>query len=344
VVVMLKDERFAKDVTSKMRWLPRFARPLTHHMLNRDPPDHTRLRTLVSQAFTPRRIEQLRGRVQGVCDDLLAAPSQSFDLIRDYALPIPLNVIADLLGIPEGDRNRFHTLTRGSIVLGAPTGPLDVPMALPYVWLLMRYFRKLFAERRARPRDDLISAMVQVEEAGDRLTQDELLGTAILLLFAGYDTTVNLIGTGALALLGHPEERERFLGDPEPGVEELLRYASPVEITPPRVTREDVTLSSVTIPRGEFVAAVLGSANRDESQFRDPDTLDVGREPNRHLAFGQGAHFCLGASLARMEGQIALATLFRRFPGVRLARPAGSLRWRKVLPLRGLVELPVVLS
>ena len=346
VGVIKDDERFAKDISSKMTWLPPFARALNHHMLNRDPPDHTRLRALVSQAFTARRIEQLRGRIETVCGDLLAAVPEggSFDLVRAYALPVPLAVISDLLGIPQPDRDRFHVLTRGSLPIGAPTRIRDVPLALPYVWMLMRYFRRLFAERRLRPRDDLISAMVQAEEGGDRLSEDELLGMAVLLLFAGYETTVNLIASGVLALLQNPEERRRFVEDPglaEPAIEELLRYTSPVEVTPPRVTRQEVTLGSVTIPPGEFVALVLGSANHDEARFPRPETLDLGRDPNRHVAFGQGLHFCLGANLARMEGQIALRTLLRQRPHLRLSQPAESLRWRPTLPLRGLEALPV---
>jgi cytochrome P450 len=348
VLGFLKDDRFSREVTAKMPWLPRFARPLADHMLGKDAPDHTRLRGLVSQAFTPRRIEELRARIQTVCEDLLAAaPRESpFDLVRGYALPIPLTIIAELLGIPVEDRHRFHTLTRGAMTIGAPTRLLDLPMALPYVFLLMRYFRNLFEQRRADPRGDLLSALVQAEEAGDRLSEDELLGTSILLLFAGYETTVNLIASGALALLQDSDQRSRFVHEPalaEPAIEELLRYTSPVEITPPRLAREEVTLSSVTLARGDFVAAVLGSANRDEEQFKNPEMLDLGRAPNRHVAFGHGPHFCLGASLARMEGQIALTTLFRLRPGVRLAQTPGSLRWRKILPLRGLEALPVVL-
>jgi cytochrome P450 len=347
-VMVLKDPRISKDVSSKLRYVPRFAAPLSDNMLSRDPPDHTRLRALVSKAFTPRRTEQIRSRVQEVCDELLAAvrPGAPFDLVRDYALPIPLTVISEMLGIPERDRHRFHTLTRGSLAIGAPTGLTDVPLALPYVWLLMRYFRRLFAERRARPGDDLLTALVQAEDAGDRLTEDELMGMSILLLFAGYETTVNLIASGALAFLEHPAQRALFVARAslaESAVEELLRYTSPVEMTPPRVAREDVTIGSVTIRSGELLSVVVGSANRDESQFRDPDTFDITRDPNRHLSLGQGIHFCLGAPLARMEGQIALTTLFHRFPGLRLTRPAGSLRWRKLLPLRGLEALPVAL-
>jgi cytochrome P450 PksS len=227
---------------------------------------------------------------------------------------------------------------------GAPAGIFDIPRSLPYVWLLMRYFQSLFAERRLRPREDLFSALVQAEEAGDRLSTDELLGTATLLLLAGYETTVHLISSGTLALLQHPEERARFVGDAglaESAIEELLRYTSPVEMTPPRVALEDVTFGSVTIPKGGLVSSVLGSANRDEAQFAEPERLDLGREPNKHLAFGFGHHFCLGASLARLEARIALQALFRRWPAMRLAQPAESLRWRPTLPLRGLEALPV---
>jgi cytochrome P450 len=346
VIAVTIDDRFSRDILPKLRWLPGFALvPLTRHMLSQDPPNHSRLRKLVSQAFTPRRVEGMRNRIQAVCDELLdvAPRTGAFDLISGYALPIPLIVISELLGIPKHDRRRFHTLVQGSLPLAAPSGLLDIPIALPYVWLLNRYFRKLFAQCRAHPGDDLLSALVQAEEAGDRLDEDELLGMAALLLLAGYETTMHVIGTGALALLDHPDQRARFVSEPGlagSAIEELLRYTTPVEITTPRIARENVTLASVTIPKGEWAIGVLGSANRDDSVFTDPDTLDLARDPNPHLAFGQGRHFCLGASLARMEAQIALTTLFARFPGIRLTQPAESLRWRRLL-LRGLAELPV---
>jgi cytochrome P450 len=346
VVTLTSDDRFSRDVLPKLGWLPSFARvPLTRNMLSQDPPNHGRLRKLVSQAFTPRRIELLRDRIQGVCNELVdAAPrTGSFDLIRGYALPIPLTVISELLGIPMKDRRRFHTLVQGSIAVGAPSRLVDIPIALPYVWFLTRYFRKLFVQHRARPGDDLLSALVQAEESGDRLDEDELLAMASLLLLAGYETTLHMIGSAALALLEHPDQRARFVSEPDlaaSAIEELFRYTTPVEMTTPRIPREDVTLASVTIPRGDLVVGILGSANRDESVFKDPDTLDLTRDPNPQLAFGHGRHFCLGASLARMEAQIALTTLFTRFPGLRLTQPAESLRWRRLL-LRGLVELPV---
>ncbi len=345
VVAMLKDERLSRDILANSR-LPRFFRPILDNMLGREPPDHTRLRKLVSAGFTPRRIEQLRGQVERVCEELLSdAPSgRAFDVVAGYALPLPLTIITELLGIPSADRHRFQVLVSRSLPIGVPTGSLlDIPSALPSFWRLTRYFRKLFAERRLRPCDDLLSALVQAEEAGDRLDADELLGTAVLLLIAGYETTVHLIGSGSLALLQHHDERARFVQDSgvtESAIEELLRYTSPVDMTAPRVALEEVTYASVTIPKGAWVAGGLASANRDESQFVEPDRLDLGRAPNKHLAFGIGHHFCLGASLARLEARIALTTLFRRCPAMRLAQPAESLRWRKSL-LRGLETLPV---
>ena len=347
VLTVAKDDRFSRDIRPLVRGLPGFVLvPLTRQMLSQDPPDHTRLRKLVSQAFTPKRIERLRDSIQIVCDELLEKASRagSFDVIRDYALPIPLIVIAELLGIPKADRQRFHTLVQGSLPISVASGIFDIPRSLPYVWLLGRQFRRLFAERRARPGDDLLSALVQAEEAGDRLDEDELLGVATLLLLAGSETTAHLIGSATLALLEHPDQRVRFVSEPglaHTAIEELLRYTSPAEMTTPRIAREDVTFGSVTIPRGAWVIGALGSANRDESVFKDPDTLDLAREPNPHVAFGHGRHYCLGASLARLEGSVALTTLFARFPGLRLTQPVESLRWRKLLPLRGLVELPV---
>lgn len=295
------------------------------------------------KAFTPRLIERLRERIQSVCDDLLnaAAPNGRMELVRGYALPLPLTIIADLLGIPAQDRLRLYSWSRRSVA--ASTG-IDFLRALPTMWLSMRYFRELFAQRRADPRDDLVTALVQAEEAGDTLSEDELLAMVNLLLLAGYETTVNLIASGTLALLQHPEQRDRLQQSPalaESAIEELLRYTSPLEITSARFVRAEVTIASVTIPRGELVSAVLGSANHDESQFPAPEALDITRDPNRHLAFGQGAHFCLGAPLARLEGQITLTTLFRRFPNVCLAKRPESLRWRKSLIVRGLEELPV---
>ena len=345
VLILLKDERFAKEYAPKLPWF-RFGliRALMRHLTNLDPPDHTRLRTLVSRAFTPRLIERLRDRIQSVCDDLLdaAAPNGRMELVRGYALPLPLTIISELLGIPPQDRLRFHSWTNS--LAAAFSGIGGLLRALPKMWPSVRYLRKLFAERSAEPHDDLVTALVQAEAGGDRLSEDELLAMVGMLLLAGHETTINLIGSGTLALLQHPQQRDRLQQNPalaESAIEELLRYTSPADFTTPRVTRQEVRIGDVTIPRGELVFGVLGSANHDETQFPDPETLDITREPNNHLAFGQGAHFCLGAPLARLEGQIALTTLFRRFPNLRLAEAPDSLRWRKGLFLRGLEQLPI---
>ena len=345
VLTVLRDDRFAKDYSHKMPWIFRaIPRPLYRILLNVDPPDHTRLRILVNKAFTPRVVEQLRERIQAVCDSLLdaAAANGRLELVREFAVPLPVTIIAELLGIPQQERRRFNSWSKH--VVGVTSGAVfDAVRAYPYMWLFVRYFRTFIARRRAEPRDDLVTALIRAEEGGDKLNEDELIAMIFLILVAGYETTMNLIASGTLALLQHPHERERLQRNPalaESAVEELLRYTSPANFAFPRVTREDVTLASVTIPRDELVMAGLGSANRDESQFPDPDTLDITREPNRHLAFGMGAHFCLGAPLARLEGRIALTTLFRRFPDLRLTDPPESLRWRRGL-IRGLERLPV---
>ena len=342
--MVFKDERFLKDWLPRTRWLHAVSGGLTRHMLNQDGPDHIRLRTLVHKAFTPSLVERLRERIQSACDELVddLAAKGRMDLIDGYALPLPLTIIAELLGIPAEHRNRLHSLTRSSL---SASGLFDVLRSLPDQRLTIRRLRMLIAERRREPRDDLITALVQAEEAGDKLSEHELVATIFLLLIAGYETTVNLIGSGALALLQHPEERERFERDPAlagSAIEEVLRYTSPLDLASQRFAREDLAIRDVKISQGDVVIAVIGSANHDETQFCNPEKFDITREPNKHLAFGQGLHFCIGAPLARMEGQIALQTLFRRFPNLRLAQEPKTLRWRKSLIVRGLEQLPVV--
>lgn len=227
--------------------------------------------------------------------------------------------------------------------MSASPGPGAI-LLLPAVRSLFRYLRRLFAERRAEPRDDLLTALVRAEEAGSRLSEDELLGMVFLLLAAGHETTVNLIGSGVLALLGHPEQRDRLRRAPEllkPAVEELARFTSPVEVATERYAREGVEIAGVSIPAGDMVLGLIGSANRDAAQFPDPDALDLAREPNRHLAFGLGAHYCLGAPLARMEAQIAIAALLERAPELRLAVDPQAVRWRRHAFLRGPQRLPL---
>lgn len=352
VAAALKDGRFAKDRNNALTtdqaarepWIPKMFRPLTRNMLDLDPPDHSRLRALVHKAFTPRLVERMRARVALLADELLDAAlrRRRVDLIREYALPIPTTIIAEMLGVPARDRHRFHRWSR-VIVATSPSG-LAMWKAAPSVVFFLRYIRKLVRARRARPRDDLVSALAQAEEAGDQLSEDELLAMIFLLLVAGHETTVNLIGNGVLALLRSPAQWERLRGDPSLGktaVEELLRYESPLMTATERFAREDIAIGGAVIPRGEVVFVVLASANRDPRQFPEADTLDVAREPNRHLAFGLGIHYCLGAPLARLEGEIAIGALLRRTPRLRLAVPAERLRWRRGPVVRGLESLPV---
>jgi cytochrome P450 len=345
VAVVLKDSRFAKNPlhASKQPWLPSFAKPLQRNMLDLDEPDHTRLRTLVHKAFTPSMVERLQERIQRIADQLLDAvqPKGRMDLVREYALPLPLTVIVELLGIPGQDRDRFHRWSKAMVK--TPT-TFNMLSALPSIMAFMRYLRQLFRQLKSAPQEGLLSALVKVEEAGDRLSEDELLAMAFLLLIAGHETTVNLISSGTLALLQHSDQLELLRTDPaliKPAIEELLRYTNPLETATQRYAREDVVIAGVTIPRGALVVAAIASANRDERQFDHPDRLDITREENRHLAFGLGAHFCLGAPLARLEGQIAINTIARRLPGLRLAAPLESLRWRPTPVLRGLERLPV---
>jgi cytochrome P450 PksS len=355
VAGVLKDDRFAKDPhnaqdpeqRAKGPWVPGFLKPLERNMLDVDEPDHRRLRTLVSKAFTPRLIEKLRGRIEAICQELLDAMQSRgrTELVRDYALPLPATVIAELLGIPASDHRKFHRWSNRIVSISSGR---DVWRALPAALAFVRYLRKMSERRRVAPEDDLISALVQAEEAGDKLSQDELLAMSFLLLVAGHETTVNLIASGTLALIEHPEQMERLEAELlliKPAVEELLRYTSPVEIATERYARQDLEVAGTEVSRGELVLGVLGSANRDERYFEYPGALDLTRDPNKHLAFGRGGvHHCLGAPLARMEGQIAIIALLQRFPGLHLDVDPGSLRWRRGLFLRGLQRLPLVLE
>lgn len=352
VNALLKDERFPKNRRSaltpeqlrKLPWVPPMFRPLERNMLDLDTPDHTRLRGLVHKAFTPNLVERMRMRVQTLADELLEGVARrgEMDLINDYALPLPMTIITEILGVPTSDRHKFHKWSKAVVALSSPNPTVRV---IPAIWMFIRYLRHFFKVRRRDPQDDLASALIQAEEAGDKLSEDELLAMVFLLLIAGHETTVNLIGSGVLALLEHPDQMEKLRGQPsliKPAVEELLRYTAPVFMSTERYAREDVTLHGVTIPRGEMTFGVIGSANRDETVFENPHTLDITREPNRHLSFGQGIHFCLGAPLARMESQIAINTLLERMPDLRLKVPPDSLRWRPSMILRGLDSLPVL--
>lgn len=353
VETIFKDPRFVKDWRNALTPeqlaqtppIPEVMKPLSRNMLDTDPPDHERLRALVSKAFTPRLIERQRGRVQEIADTLLDAVEnrREMDLIDDYAFPLPIIVIAELLGIPSEDRNRFREWSNAA-VSGDATQEYVEKVLLPHMQAFIEYLRAMFEEKRKEPGADLVSALVRAEEAGDKLSEDELLGMVFLLLIAGHETTVNLIGNGVLALLQHPDQLQRLKDDPslvKPAIEELLRYDGPVETSTERFAREDVRIGGTVIPRGAMVMVVISSADHDPERFEDPDTLDITRLDNRHLAFGKGIHYCLGASLARMEGQIAINTLLRRMPNLRLKGSPESLTWRPGLVLRGLKGLPV---
>jgi cytochrome P450 PksS len=351
VAALLRDERFkknrrhalTKEQLRKLPWTPPMFRPLERNMLDLDPPDHTRLRSLVHKAFTPSLVEQMRSRTQAIADELLdrIVWTGEMDLIKDFALPLPMTIITEILGVPRKDHDKFHKWSQAVVSLTSPSPTLRV---LPSVWKFIRYLRQFFKLRRRDPKDDLVSALIKAEEAGDKLNEDELLAMVFLLLIAGHETTVNLIGNGTLALIENPNEMNKLLSEPslvKPAVEELLRYTSPVFTTTERYAREDTTIHGVTIPQGEMTLGVIGSANRDETAFENPNELQITREPNRHLSFGQGIHFCLGAPLARMEAQIAFTTLLQRVPNLRLTKPSSSLHWRPSIFLRGLAALPL---
>ena len=332
------DERVFKD-KRKLRKRAGITRPpgflrsleaLERNMLDVDPPDHKRLRGLVHKAFTPRRVEQIAGRVERLADELLAKMGESgpVDLLREYALPIPTTVISEMLGIPASDRGRFHRWSSEIVAASSRRSPLSV---LPSLVLFIRYLKKIIARKSADPTDDLISALVQADEASDRLDADEVLAMVFLLSPRRCGTRDNgePHRQRVLALLQSPRELERLRAEPglyRTAVEELLRFGSPVEVATERYAREPIEVAGVTIPEHALVGPVLASANRDESQFERPDELDVGRDPNRHLAFGDGIHFCLGAPLARLEGRIALEELLSRRRTLKLAVRESKLR------------------
>jgi cytochrome P450 len=354
VMAILKDPRFCND-SRKLNpeaekranawWQPRLLSGFRSTMLSLDDPDHRRVRDLVHRAFTPRMIEQLRGQVDQVSLELLAqiGRQERLDLIAGYALPIPLTVISNMLGVPEQDRVRFSKWS--SAFLETISGDLSgAVFRLPLLYQMVRFFRRLIALRQHTPGDDLLSALIQVENLNERLSDEELIALIFLLLLAGHETTVNLIGSGMLALMENPDQLQLLREKPElidSAIEELLRYANPIDRSAPRFAREDVEMGGVVIPKGSMVWLALSSANRDESAFPNADRLDITRQPNKHIAFGNGVHYCLGAPLARLEGKIALQGLIERFPNMHLAVPRDALEWRNAINVRGLKALPV---
>jgi cytochrome P450 len=349
VEALLRDPRFVRDPANALppERIPEpspLDRALGEHMLNKDGADHGRLRALVGQAFTPRRVADLRPRVAAIAEGLLdqVADRGAMDLIADFAYPLPTVVILEMLGVPVADRDRFRAW--GAALVNVPRTAEEGQRAVAQLEAFVAYVRALCDERRAAPKDDLLSALVAAESAGDRLSETELVSTLVLLIVAGHETTVNLLANAVLALAREPAKRDALAADPTrmpAAVEEFLRYDGPVERTFNRWASEDVVWDGHHIAKGDPVIFVVASANRDEARFERPDELDLARAPKQHLAFGKGVHYCLGAPLARLEAEIALNALLARLPNLRLAVPESDLRYRFAPMFRALEALPV---
>jgi cytochrome P450 len=349
VQAVLKDQRFVKDAANlppehAKKYIPENPNPMfdaiNRNMLFLDAPDHTRLRGLVHKAFTPKRIRDLEPRIEAIAHELLDAMASKADgnLIEDFAFPLPVTVIAEMLGVHKERRDDFRRWTRMILF------NMDEASSLANVMEFVQYMNELIEVRRNQETDDILGALVRVQEGEDALDHMELLAMIFLLLVAGHETTVNLIGNGTLSLLQNPEQMtllKNELSLMPKAIEELLRYNGPVETTTTRWASEDIELSGCVIPAGDFVLPSLLAANRDPDVFKNPNQLDITRDPNPHIAFGHGIHYCLGAPLARLEGQIAMKALLQRFPTLRLNAPVESLQWSENLLLHGLMGLPV---
>lgn len=348
VVAIHSDERFSTDVmkytsAGKFAWLmPPSIRMLTQTMVFKDDPDHKRLRTLVHKAFTPKLVATMAPDIAKIAEQLAdeIEATGEVDLVHQFAVRLPLAVIATMLGVADEDRDRFHLLVEK---LGAESG--GMLRGIPTARKLAKLFEALVEERRLRPDEGLISELVRANEGGDRLSHKETVAMVFLLLLAGHDTTANLIGSSVLALIEHPDQQALLREQPElletTAIEELLRFTSPVADGATRLALEDLEIGGVPIPRGSQVLGSITSANRDEAVFDDSQALDLNRKPNKHLAFAFGIHYCLGHQLARLEGRTALATLLQRFPNWELAAPREVLRYKPTVSLRGLTTLPI---
>ncbi|USL44233.1 cytochrome P450 family protein [Priestia megaterium] len=341
---VLKDKRFIKDMRTVFpdEMTDENLPPMAQSMLFVDPPDHHRLRSLVQSGFTPKRIEKLRGRIEEIAREQakLMWNKGTVDFIKAYAFPIPIRVICELLGIPSGDQLDFQRWSNVLVDINDDSQYDEVNMEF------MAYLEKLTEQKRVSPQEDLMSYLIQVEEGGERLTVSELYGVVMLLIVAGHETTVNLIANGLLALLTHPEQLALLKADPSlvaQAIEELLRFNGPVEFSTDRWAKESFTFMGQQVEKGDHVIVSLASADHDPAVFAKPDTLDITREKSPHLAFGKGLHYCLGAPLARLEGEIAIRVLLEEYPDLTLAAELPELEWRQSLIIRGLKQLPVKL-
>jgi cytochrome P450 len=356
VVHVLRDPHFSTDrsqvpvmrlVERFVRRDPDFAGLIDRNLLTMDGPDHRRLRGLVSKAFTPRRVERLRGRLEDTVESLLdrVASSGEMEAVADLAHPLPVIAIAELLGVPPEDRDRFRTWSAVLVQLLDPfQGQGGAAPMVRATHEMFDYFRPLLAERRSEPRDDLLSAMIAAEQDGEHLDEVDLLALSSLLLVAGHETTTNLIGNAVLLMLRFPDERKRLREDPSllpSAIDECLRYESPIQLTD-RAVVEDCELAGRRLRRNQMVAVVLAAANRDPEHFPDPERFDVARADNHHLAFGQGSHFCLGSQLAKLEAEVALGGLLRRFPA--FSGDPEPPAWRRSMIIRGPEAVPIRLS
>ncbi len=351
VLQVHKDPRFSSDIIKYgpggrlLKYGPRLFRLLTDSMVFKDDPEHKRLRGLVNKAFTPSRVQRMSDDISRIVNTLIdrMAERDTVDLIEDFAIPLPLAVISDMLGVGDADRDKFHEWTK-EFADNTASSPIGMLRAVPTGRRMMKMFDRLAAERRANPDDGLISGLVGASDDDDRLADNEVVAMIFLLLLAGHDTTANLIGSSIVALLDHPEQIDALREDPlliDTAVEELLRFTTPVPCGAARIAIEDVEIGDFTIPKGSSVLGMIISANRDESVFDQPEELDLGRDPNRHITFAFGAHYCLGNQLARLEGRMAIGALVQRFPNMRLAVTRDNLRYKPTQSLRGLRELPL---
>jgi cytochrome P450 PksS len=354
VMLLLGDTRFSSDTMHQndswlMNHLPKMLRLLSDSMVYKDDPDHARLRRLVNKAFTPRMVQLMAEDMELIVDDLLHGLSRGdvVDLVSDFAIPLPLSVISNMLGVTGTEREQFHDLT-ARFVASVGSGSLPAFIrAIPTARRLLKMIERMAHQRRTAPDEGLISALVVASDDGDKLNQEEVSAMIFLLMLAGHDTTANLIGSSMLALMEHPDQAIRLRDEAAItplAVEELLRFTTPVPCGAPRIVLEDINVDGTTIPRGSKVLGMIISANRDETVFDNPDQLDLGRNPNRHMTFAFGKHFCLGNQLARIEGRIAIRALTQRFPNMSLAIPRDRLRYKPIQSLRGLRTLPVRLK